>query len=217
MNLTRRLILSAAALLLLITSVSAKDNNDKKVDYTGTQEVDISVGFPSAAYLMAGQGLAYAMKGLVNIFVQEDNNITPADNTTMLPTFKAEYGYNVLSWLNLGAGVNYSYGSWPMLYAESNAHAWDENVHFTNITFNVKFYWLNRKWVRMYSGVGIGLALCSTNAGAEDISEAGKYTTLAMPAFDLRLIGLTVGQKLYGRFEVGTVYGFVTAGIGYRF
>ena len=36
MNFTRRLILSAAALLLLIPSVSAKDNNDKKVDYTGT-------------------------------------------------------------------------------------------------------------------------------------------------------------------------------------
>ena len=52
----------------------------------------------------------------------------------------------------------------------------------------------------MYSGVGVGLGIVSTNAGAENV------------------IGLTVGQRLYGRFEVGTLNtGLVSAGIGYRF
>lgn len=86
------------------------------------------------------------------------------------------------------------------------------------MTFNVKFYWLNRKLVRMYSGIGVGLAVVNSNAGAENADEAAVYSTSLMAAIDLRLVGLTVGQKLYGRFEVGTLSsGLITAGIGYRF
>ena len=105
-----------------------------------------------------------------------------------------------------------------MLYKEDNSHAWDEWTHLATATFNVKFYWLNRKWVRMYSGVGVGLGIVSTNAGAENAEEAAGCSTRLLPTFDLRLIGLTVGQKFYGRFEVGTLNaGLVSAGIGYRF
>lgn len=215
MNLTRRLILSAAALLLLIPSVSAKDNNDKKVDYTGTQEVDISVGLPYGSLFRSASVVGDAFAGFNFI---SPSDIVSGDNRTVLPTFRAEYGYNVLSWLNLGAGVNYSYGSYHMLYKEDNSYAWDEWTHLATITFNVKFYWLNRKWVRMYSGVGVGLGIVSTNAGAENAEEAAGRSTSLLPTFDLRLIGLTVGQKLYGRFEVGTLNtGLVSAGIGYRF
>ena len=198
MNFTRRLILSAAVLLLLISSASAQDSKGKKVDYTGTQEVDISVGLPYGSLFRDASVVGDAF-GSLNFIDPPD--IVTGKNKTVLPTFRAEYGYNVLSWLSLGAGVNYSYGSYRMLYK-----------------FNVKFYWLNRKWVRMYSGVGVGLGIVSTNAGAENEEEAAGRSTKLLPTFDLRLIGLTVGQRLYGRFEVGTLNtGLVSAGIGYRF
>lgn len=215
MNSTRRLILSAAVLLLLISSASAQDNKGKKVDYTGTQEVDISVGLPYGSLFRDASVVGDAFAGFNFI---SPSDIVTGDYKTVLPTFRAEYGYNVLSWLSLGAGVNYSYGSYRMLYKENHSHAWDEWMHLATATFNVKFYWLNRKWVRMYSGVGVGLGIVSTNAGAENAEEATGRSTKLLPTFDLRLIGLTVGQRLYGRFEVGTLNtGLVTAGIGYRF
>ena len=215
MNSTRRLILSAAVLLLLISSASAQDSKGKKVDYTGTQEVDISVGLPYGSLFRDASVVGDAF-GSLNFIDPPD--IVTGENKTVLPTFRAEYGYNVLSWLSLGAGVNYSYGSYRMLYKEDNSHAWDEWTHLATATFNVKFYWLNRKWVRMYSGVGVGLGIVSTNAGAENAEEAAGRSTKLLPTFDLRLIGLTVGQRLYGRFQVGIMSsGLISAGIGYRF
>ena len=123
MNFTRRLILSAAVLLLLISSASAQDSKGKKVDYTGTQEVDISVGLPYGSLFRDASVVGDAF-GSLNFIDPPD--IVTGKNKTVLPTFRAEYGYNVLSWLSLGAGVNYSYGSYRMLYKEDNSHAWDE-------------------------------------------------------------------------------------------
>lgn len=200
--------------LLFCTSVfTSSAEDDRRVDYTGTQEIDISVGTSSVS---AVKSVNYFGSALVNmVLIMDPGSPEPVYNGKggyMLPTFRAEYGYNILSWLNLSGGVNYSYGRWPMVYGD-DTYAWDAGAHFINITFNVKFYWLNRKWVRMYSGLGVGIGILNSNIG---VTEAA-YRTGVLPAIDIRLIGLTVGQKVYGRFEVGTTYGLVTAGIGYRF
>lgn len=208
-----KFILTAAA-MLLTTSVFAQDNIGK-VDFTGTQEVDISVGLPYASLFRSASMFGDALGGFNFI---SPSDIVTGDDKTILPAFRAEYGYNVLSWLNLGAGINYSYSSYSMLYKDDKSYAWDTGTHLATMTFNVKFYWLNRERVRMYSGVGVGLAVVNSNAGAENADEAAVYSTSLMPAIDIRLVGLTVGQKLYGRFEVGTLSsGLITAGIGYRF
>ena len=210
-------LLLLLALLLSTTALTSYAGNDRRVDYTGRHEIDVSIGISSVSIVKSVDYFGNALNSFVLILAPDSD--TPVYNSKggyMLPTFRAEYGYNILSWLNLGGGVNYSYGRWPMVYGD-DSYAWDTGAHFANITFNVKFYWLNRKWVRMYSGVGLGIGFLNNNLGASDASEAAAYSTDVIPAIDIRLIGLTVGQKLYGRFEVGTTYGIVTAGIGYRF
>ena len=109
--------------MLLVPSVSAQDDKGKKVDYTGTQELDISVGLPYGPLFRDASIVGDAFAGFNFI---SPSDIVTGENKTVLPTFRAEYGYNVLSWLSLGAGVNYSYGSYRMLYKEDNSHAWDE-------------------------------------------------------------------------------------------
>ena len=74
MNFTRRLILSAAVLLLLISSASAQDSKGKKVDYTGTQEVDISVGLPYGSLFRDASVVGDAFAGF--------NFISPSDIVT---------------------------------------------------------------------------------------------------------------------------------------
>ena len=100
---------------------------------------------------------------------------------------------------------------------DSGQYLWTENTHLTTVTAKVKFYWLNRKWVRMYSSVGAGVGVCRTNLLSQDVEDSETYVTTTRFTPDICLVGLTVGRNLYGRIEWGTLYGGLTAGIGYRF
>ena len=194
------LLFLAVSATFPLFSQSGSDHHPKWVDYTGTHEVDVSVGFPTACMMYAYMGIA---KGLVGF-------------GRVVPNLRAEYGYNFLSWLNVGAAVNYSDYRMSMRYEDTGQYAYTEQFGMTSVTVRVKFYWLNRKWVRMYSALGAGVGIVHTNALSESV-ENPAYVTKAVFAPDLCLIGLTVGRKLYGRIEYGSLYGGLTAGIGYRF
>ena len=222
------LMLSAvlAGIPLSLSARSDSDHHSKWVDYTGTHEMDVSVGFPTA-YLMYGyMGMLNGLAGLANILedalTDDGSGMGPAaaverfGKMKMMPNLRAEYGYNFLSWLNVGAAVNYSDYRMPMRYEDTKLYAYTEQFGMTSVTVRVKFYWLNRKWVRMYSALGAGVGIVHTNALSESV-ENPAYVTKAVFAPDLCLIGLTVGRKLYGRIEYGSMYGGLTAGIGYRF
>ena len=222
------------ALLFLLVSAtfplfsqSESDHHPKWVDYTGTHEVDVSVGFPTARIMVSimemGRGFMW-LNNLAGDILDDIEGNPPANRVNAassgdicaVPNLRAEYGYNILSWLNLGLAVNYSSCSNPMQDMDTGMYLWTENSHMTSVTVKVRFYWLNRKWVRMYSAVGAGVGIVHTNAFSEYV-ESPAYITKAVFAPDLCLIGLTVGRKLYGRIEYGSLYGGLTAGIGYRF
>ena len=198
----------AAVLASMPLYGQSKDKNPKWVDYTGTHEVDVSVGFPTA------YALAYMIDGNEPV---DRVNANAAGGDRFIPNLRAEYGYNVLSWLNVGVAVNYSGCSRPMEDMDSGQYLWTENTHLTTVTAKVKFYWLNRKWVRMYSSVGAGVGVCRTNLLSQDVADSETYVTTTRFTPDICLVGLTVGRNLYGRIEWGTLYGGLTAGIGYRF
>lgn len=223
------LMLSAvlAGIPLSLSARSDSDHHPKWVDYTGTHEMDVSVGFPTA-YLMYGyMGMLNGLAGLANILedalTDDGSGMGPAaaverfGKMKMMPNLRAEYGYNFLSWLNVGAAVNYSDYRMPMRYEDTKLYAYTEQFGVTSVTVKVRFYWLNRKWVRMYSAVGAGVGIIHTNAFSYDSAGQGDFVTKAVFMPDLCLIGLTVGRKLYGRIEYGSMYGGLTAGIGYRF
>ena len=114
------------ALLFLLVSAtfplfsqSESDHHPKWVDYTGTHEVDVSVGFPTACMMYAYMGIAKGLVGLGNIgdalvddMLGNDPepvvSVEPSGKMRVVPNLRAEYGYNFLSWLNVGAAVNYS-------------------------------------------------------------------------------------------------------------
>ena len=215
-----------AGIPLPLSAWSDSEHHPKWVDYTGTHEMDVSVGFPTA-YLMYGyMGMLNGLAGLANILedalTDDGSGMGPAaaverfGKMKMMPNLRAEYGYNFLSWLNVGAAVNYSDCRMPMRYEDTKRYAYTERFGVTSVTVRLKFYWLNRKWVRMYSVVGAGVGIVHTNAFSAG-TEPPVYVTKAIFAPDLCLIGLTVGRKLYGRIEYGSMYGGLTAGIGYRF
>lgn len=211
----KKILLIIAAMTFAITPMfgQSEEKHSKAVDYTGTHEVDISVGLPTAWVLspMIDMGV------LMATFFKPDP-VEPSGKYSVIPNLRAEYGYNVLNWLNVGMAVNYSSCTSSMNYLDTDQYAWTESLNMTTITAKVKFYWLNREWVRMYSAVGAGIGIVRTNSAAVDVEDAANFMQYAVFAPDLCLIGLTVGKKLYGRFEWGTLYGAgISLGIGYRF
>ena len=203
----------AAVLASMPLYGQSKDKNPKWVDYTGTHEVDVSVGFPTAyalAYMAdMNRGALWLNNWAGDIIDRIDGN-EPVDRVNanaaggdrFIPNLRAEYGYNVLSWLNVGVAVNYSGCSRPMEDMDSGQYLWTENTHLTTVTAKVKFY-----------GVGV----CRTNLLSQDVADSETYVTTTRFTPDICLVGLTVGRNLYGRIEWGTLYGGLTAGIGYRF
>ena len=49
---------------------------------------------------------------------------------------------------------------------------------------NVRFTWLNREWVRLYSGLGAGALFAWNNSDAREV----------LPVFDVNTIGIQVGK-----------------------
>ena len=123
-------------------------------------------------------------------------------------SFALEYGWNVEKWLSVGCGLYYGWARYRNTDSATGEFAFDEDRSTVSLLLNARVYWLNRRMVRMYTSAGVGAAL-------DCWSEGKTYTQFD---FDIRLIGLTVGERLFGNFELGVwPHGLVTAGIGYRF
>ena len=76
---------------------------------------------------------------------------------------------------------------------------------------SVRFTYLNRPWVRLYSGVDLGLGIFGTE-GKDSSSDDFLF------AFNVTAFGVNVGKKFFGQFELNAGFdSFVKVGIGARF
>ena len=76
---------------------------------------------------------------------------------------------------------------------------------------SVRFTYLNRPWVRLYSGVDLGLGIFGTEGND---SSSGDF----LFAFNVTAFGVNVAKKFFGQFELNAGFdSFVKVGIGARF
>lgn len=96
---------------------------------------------------------------------------------TRIGPFTIDYGYNIKYWLRVGGGLRYTYGSRVnKLY----------NHHFDLVT-RVDFTYLNRPKVKLYSGLGMGLAM-------HYVQQENDYNYIDLePSFNLCVIGVHAG------------------------
>lgn len=202
-------ILSAGNDLAFARQEQTPAANPSRPDWTGTDEINLNVSIPIGAYYRT-----FFMLFDANMSVNDETVYRPVkEKIRALPVIGLEYGHNFNSWLNAGIGVYYSSGSSPMVDSEK-VSVGTESLHYTQILANVRFYWLNRKNIRLYSSVGAGVGILNRSGSGNDISDNCRVNV----AMDIRLIGLTVGNRLYGNFQLGAMStGLVTVGIGYRF
>lgn len=138
------------------------------------------------------------------------------------PVFSFNYHYRLTKWLWVGAMVNYAY------YKDHTDFPFHTNASYTQRTINcltlmpeLRFSYLNRPHVTLYSAVAAGASLFfgkqynARNYGDFSWEKISKvYPSCQLTAFGVR----ASGEHLFGSFELGVgMKGFVSGGIGYAF
>lgn len=127
--------------------------------------------------------------------------------TIMVTPISVEYNYYVKRWLTVGGRATFT-----SLYNEVRNIATDERLYANGsyavgLILNVRFEYMRREHVQLYSAVGLGLAArFEYNRG------------IMTPMYDFTYFGIVVGKGFYGFAEIGAgLSGCARAGIGFRF
>lgn len=118
-----------------------------------------------------------------------------------------EYSYRVKKWLSLGAKGAVGFRTRAIRHKVTNELLYRDSRVAATLLFNMRFDWLHRRNVMMYSSLGVGVAsIFDYNDG------------MVFPMFDATYVGLTAGRKFYYFLELGAgASGTVRTGVGCRF
>ena len=94
--------------------------------------------------------------------------------------------------------------------------AMSESRNYLTPVLLLKLHWLNRRYVRMYSSFGAGVAFCISG---DRYRKGDEQSVVLLPSFQLNPLGICAGKRFYALAEIGigTVFTGVRLGAGYRF
>lgn len=137
-------------------------------------------------------------------------------NQVTAGAYSFSYHYSPLRWLAVGAYLTFAnvhQRSFNRLTGEAGPQYADNHLIFTP---TLRFQYLNRPMVRIYSQIGAGIGRMrskSTSFSGDQYTYQERYVTI-----HTTILGISVGRKLYGFAEFGaSSIGCMNAGIGYRF
>lgn len=129
-------------------------------------------------------------------------------DTFMTGTFSAEFSFHFRKWFSLALGLNAD-GIYSKRYSADTGMktGTDRGIVLTFMP-HLRFSYLNREYVKLYSSFGAGISYATF-----------RDTYLSALCLQLVPVGVTVGKKVFGFFEVGagSLYVGCMAGVGFRF
>ena len=134
------------------------------------------------------------------------------------PVFSFNYHYRLTKWLWAGAMVNYAY------YKDHTDYTYQifntRWMHCITLMPELRFSYLNRPHVTLYSAVATGVTLFVGHENPSwEIYDGQWWKLSTFPTFQLTAFGIRAGgERLFGTFETGFgIKGIVSGGIGYAF
>lgn len=128
------------------------------------------------------------------------------------PTYKLSnlyfaYSYTIRPWFKFGFKSTFA-GLWSeRRHALTGEKLYSTTSYTTSALVDMRFEWLRRRNVQLYSSLGVGVAARIERANG-----------VVIPMADVTLIGISVGRGLYGFIEIGEgISGSLRAGVGVRF
>jgi len=152
------------------------------------------------------------------------------------PVVSLDYHYRAAKWFWLGLSAGYSFMKeklYPGNVVSPDGFHWDCKEHHFLIMTSLRFSYLNRPHVTLYSGLAVGVLINRGNRYYGDLSTLPEFVpaawgflpaelpdhTSAASAFQLTAFGVKAGAKhWFGSFEAGVgIKGLVNLGVGYEF
>ena len=128
--------------------------------------------------------------------------------TITIPALAIDYHHNVKRWLGLGVKGVVGFETMTERHVGTNKIFRRNSRVVTTALFDMRFSWLHRNYVSMYSSLGLGFSYQRETTGYSE----------TIPMIDVTWVGLHVGQRVYGFVELGGfIGGVVRGGIGVRF
>ena len=132
----------------------------------------------------------------------------------------AEYNWIVKKWLTVSAGFGVNH-FWKKAYGKlDNSYIRTDHATAYYLLPQARFTYFNRKYVRLYSSVGVGCVFYDTRTNGHQFSDRGyagehQLNLMIQPV----PFGVEAGNKVYGFIEtgLGSVWVGVNAGVGFRF
>ena len=133
-------------------------------------------------------------------------------DTKFIGTYGLDYYYQVNKWFRPGAKIVYE-GLTTTVRDSTNAIVNHYNTSTLSIMPSVQFSYLNKKHVKLYSGIDIGLGTIF------DDNKQSSGTSSTFCAFNLTVIGIRVGNNnIYGMVETNIgMDALIKGGFGVRF
>lgn len=147
------------------------------------------------------------------------NPVSPTIRHNPYGNYGLHYYYQVKHWCQVGVKVN-SEISKRTIFEENRPYLVSKQDMLTHLSLmpSVRFSYLNRPWVRLYSGVDLGCGYFLCTPTKLDPNPENTISKRLYFAYDVTPIGVEVGRKFYGLVETNIGYdSFVKAGIGFRF
>lgn len=216
-----------ASVLFISSSVSGREKKD--------------TGFQLRKYeFSAGAGVASALHGSFVNYIGDPGSISDIyqrasyyDRKRYSSSFTFNFVYNFTRILAIQTGISYYGGRWTFFRREDGVGyagyksgkdevVMDNRINFLVPMVTLRVSWLNRKLVRMYSSLGLGLEIPFARKCGFEANDS-RYFMVAHSGFTLAaqlcFAGISVGKNVYGFFEtgVGNLYSGCCAGVGYRF
>ncbi len=137
------------------------------------------------------------------------------------PVFSLDYHYRASKWFWLGLTAGYNLYK-EKGYGEPENLTWQYKEHHFLIMPSLRFSYLNRPHLTLYSGLSVGLYIKHGREYRDDDCLIWPITTdhnRVFSAFQLTAFGLKAGAKhWFGSFEAGFgIKGIVNFGVGYEF
>ncbi len=216
----KRLILLSIA-LVMTAAVSAQSLNDSKPLKLGpngyehyNHEIRLTIGASPIDHLYWGWGDAFV--GYNDDLIHPNDFLYDGAYKNSCG-YALSYMYSPRKWLSFGLYAGYT-GWWQSQFSSTtNELNSTKYEHHIMIVPTVRFSYLNRRYVRLYSSLGIGYGLCLERTKDSNGAVVQAYKTTFAPV-QFTPIGVSVGRRLFGFAEVtvGSMAN-LSVGIGYKF
>lgn len=210
-------LLISLILIFLGWSLSAQEDTLSWKQQFQRHDIQIGFGEPLLPSLVTNQIYRF---GKPDYYVEQaavdwfgPDTYTPGRFFT--PTFSVGYKYRFAKWFWFGGTISYT-GFYQNYFDRVSGKKVATNMtHVICIMPSVRFSWLNKKYVTLYSGLSLGYVMGIDRYKTSD----SRYTDVYHgAAFQLTAVGVHVGKQWYGFAEVGLgMLGVFQAGFGYNF